>query len=178
MSETNRPHLLARLRARTLAHAAGPHGARIRRAAAIGGLVALALLGGYHLWHRTDGGVMPGLVAGELPACDAPLARDLLRQAVEGQATALTGPFRVQSVGDVMDHGATVRENIDAMRPTANDDPEVFRRAVQGLREAEAARRTCSAQVFTSRGVRVYGYALSWTSPAREEVYLEAVRAE
>lgn len=177
MSETNRPHLLARLRARTLANAAGPHGARTRRAAAIGGLVALALLGGTHLRHRSGGGAAPGLVAGELPPCDAPLARDLLRQAVEGQASALTGPVRVQSIGEIVDHGATIREGIESMRPASDADPEEFRRYVEGLRATAAARRTCSAQLFTSRGVRLYGYTLSWTSPARNEVYLEAEAA-
>jgi hypothetical protein len=35
-----------------------------------------------------------------------------------------------------------------------------------------------SARLYTSRGVRLYGYGLSWTSPIQDQVYLEAVAAQ
>ncbi|WP_342165031.1 hypothetical protein [Methylobacterium sp. SD21] len=168
------------MRARYRANAAAPDGARTRRAAAIGGLAALVLLGGYRLWHRADGGSVsaPGAVPGQLPACDSALAQRLLRQAVEDQATALTGPIRVQAITEMTDHAETVRRSIDALRPAQGTPPEQFAATVRGMRENAEAVRSYSARLYTSRGVRLYGYGLSWTSPARDQVYLEAVAAQ
>lgn len=182
--ETPTPRFFARMRARYRANAAAPDGARTRRAAAIGGLAALVLLSGYRLWHRTDGGpasapaAEPNVVPGQLPACDSALAQRLLRQAVEDQATALTGPIRVQAITEMTDHAETVRRSIDALRPAQGTPPEQFAAIVRGMRENAEAVRSCSARLYTSRGVRLYGYGLSWTSPARDQIYLEAVAAQ
>ena len=183
--ETQTPRLFARMRARYRANAAAPDGARTRRAAAIGGLAALVLLGGYRLRHRTDGGpasapaaAAPGVVPGQLPACDSALAQRLLRQAVEDQATAFTGPIRVQTITEMTDHAETVRRSIDALRPAQGTPPEQFAATVRGMRENAEAVRSCSARLYTSRGVRLYGYGLSWTSPARDQVYLDAVAVD
>lgn len=184
-SKTPPPGLLARARARYRANAAAPDGAHTRRAAAIGGLAALILLGGYRLWHRADGdpasapsAAEPGVVPGQLPACDSALAQRLLRQAVEDQATALTGPIRVQAITEMTDHAETVRRSIDELRPAQGTPPEQFAATVRGMRENAEATRSCSARLYTSRGVRLYGYGLSWTSPAWDQIYLEAVAAQ
>lgn len=184
-SETQPSGLITRLRACYTTNAAAPDSARTRRAAAVGGLAALVLLGGYRLWHRADGGsasppaaAEPGIVPGQLPACASALAQRLLRQAVEDQTTALTGPIRVQAITEMTDHAETVRRSIDAMRPAEGTPPEQFAATVRGMRENAEATRSCSARLYTSRGVRLYGYGLSWTSPTRDQVYLEAVAAQ
>lgn len=175
-SETQPSGLITRLRARYTTNAAAPDSARTRRAAAVGGLAALVLLGGYRLRHRAD--AEPGIVPGQLPACASALAQRLLRQAVEDQTTALTGPIRVQAITEMTDHAETVRRSIDAMRPAEGTPPEQFAATVRGMRENAEATRSCSARLYTSRGVRLYGYGLSWTSPTRDQVYLEAVAAQ
>lgn len=183
--ETPIPGLLARMRARYRANAAAPDGARTRRAAVVGSLAALVLLGGYRLWHCADGGpgsvpavTEPGVVPGQLPACDSALAQRLLRQAVEDQGTALTGPMRVQAITEMTDYAETVRRSIDELSPAKGTPPGQFAATMRGMRENAVAVRSCSARLYTSRGVRLYCYGLSWSSPSRDQVYLEAVAAQ
>ncbi|CAO4167215.1 hypothetical protein [Methylorubrum extorquens] len=183
MSETNSPSLIARLKARYAANAASPEGARTRKAAMIGTVIGLALLGGYRLWHRSGGDPAlittahadPGFVQGQLPTCDAPTAQQLLKQAVEANTSLILGPVKVHKVGQITDYMAFVTALAGGPNAKVDPNPDATMLAVRANLQN---RRSCAAQLFTSRGQHVYNFSIVWTSDAKDEVYLEAQLGE
>lgn len=183
MPETANSSLIGRLKARYAANAASPDGARTRQAAIIGTLVGVVLLGGYKLAHRTNGDesaspaafAEPSFVQGQLPACDAPVAKHLLKQAVETNPSPALGPVKVQKVGEITDYMAFVTAL--AGGPDAKVDPNPDANML-AARASLQNRRSCAAQLFTSRGQHVYNYSIIWTSDAKDELYLEAELGE
>lgn len=179
MPDSTNPSLLARLKARYAANAASPDGVRTRQAALIGTFAALVLLGGYRFTHRTGGheaaagsvAAEPSFVQGQLPACDSPLARHLLTQAVETNTSPLIGPVKVHKVGQITDYMAFVTALAGGPDAKLDPNPDADMLAARANLQN---RRSCAAQVFTSRGQHLYNYAIVWTSDAKDEVYLEA----
>lgn len=183
MSDTPQLGLISHLKARYNRNAASPDGARTRKAAMIGAVVGLALLGGYRLWHRSGGDPAPittahadpGFVQGQLPACDAPTAQQLLKQAVEANPSPILGPVKVHKIGQITDYMAFVIALAGGPNAKVDPNPDADMLAARANLQN---RRSCAAQLFTSRGQHVYNYSIVWTSDAKDEVYLEAQLGE
>lgn len=177
----NRPeNIINRLKARYANNAARPDGARTRRAAAVGTIIGVVLLGSYRLVHKA-GGTEPGpateasFVQGQLPACDAPIARDLLKQAVETNPSPLLGPVKVHKVGAITDYMAMVLDLANASGAKLDPNPDTNMLAVRANLNN---RRSCAAQLFTSKGLHIYNYSIVWTSDAKDEIFLQAELGE
>lgn len=183
MSETANSSLIGRLKARYAANVASPDGARTRQAAMIGTLVGLVLLGGYRLTHRVNSNETaspvasgePSFVQGQLPACDAPVAQHLLKQAVETNPSPVLGPVKVHKVGQITDYMAFVTALAGGADAKVDPNPDATMLAARANLQN---RRSCAAQLFTSRGQHVYNYSIVWTSDAKDELYLEAELGE
>ncbi|GEP06145.1 hypothetical protein [Methylobacterium oxalidis] len=188
MSETTNPSFIARLKARYASNAATPNGARAKQAAIVGSLVGLVLLGGYHLWHRsgsdqasaavhsnTAASPKPTFVQGQLPTCDAPVAQHLLKQAVETNPSPLLGPVKVHKVGAITDYMAFVTALAGGADAKVDPNPD---NTMLALRANLENRRSCAAQLFTSRGQHRYDYTITWMSDAKDEVFLQAELGE
>ncbi|MCF4124480.1 hypothetical protein [Methylobacterium sp. SyP6R] len=180
----NRPeNIITRLKARYANNAASPDGARTRRAAAVGTIIGVVLLGGYRLVHRASGteagpaatAAEASFVQGQLPACDAPIARDLLKQAVETNPSPLLGPVKVHKVGAVTDYLAMVLNLASASGAKLDPNPDANMLAVRANLNK---RRSCAAQLFTSKGLHTYNYSIVWTSDANDEIFLQAELGE
>ncbi len=177
MSDMTQPSLISRLKARYERNAASPDGARTRKAAMIGTVIGLALLGSYRLWHRsnsepaviTTAHAEPGLVQGKLPACDSPFAQNLLKQAVETNPSPILGPVKVHKVGVIADYMALVIQQAnDTSKPHITSDY---------FAETQNMRR-CMAQLFTSRGRHAYNFTMTFPTESKDEVYLQAELGE
>ncbi|MDR7039781.1 hypothetical protein J2X36_004559 [Methylobacterium sp. BE186] len=188
MSETTNPSFITRLKTRYAANAATPDGACAKKAAIVGSLVGLVLLGGYRLWHRSGsdqaaptvvnnaaGSPARTFVQGQLPACDAPVAQHLLKQAVETNPSPILGPVKVHKVGAITDYMAFVTALAGGADAKVDPNPDATMLAMRANLES---RRSCAAQLFTSRGQHVYNYSIVWTSDAKDEVFLQAELGE
>lgn len=175
MSETVNPSLIARLKKRYAANAANPDGARTRQAAMIGTLIGLVLLGGYGLTHRANSNesassatpAAPTFIAGQFPACDAPVARQMLQQALEQNTSPLLGATKVHQITEISD------AHVESLKLIAQDDPNRTA-AIDMIKSAQAVSRDCLATVYTSRGQKLYNYVFTWTTPAKDQLYIEA----
>jgi hypothetical protein len=180
----NRPeNIINRLKARYATNAASPDGARTRRAAAVGTFIGVVLLGGYRLVHRASGteaeptatAAEASFVQGQLPACDAPIARDLLKQAVETNPSPLLGPVKIHKVGAITDYMAMVLNLANASGVKLDPNPDANMLAVRANLNNQ---RSCAAQLFTSRGLHTYNYSIVWISDAKDEIFLQAELGE
>lgn len=116
---------------------------------AIAAALTLALFAGYAFIH--SGKHQPG----HMPQCDSTFTRDLLTKVVNESIAGQRG-IRLLQVDEVADFAVRA--------PATSGDPQ-----------AEA--RNCSAFVRTNAGKAIMFFQLTWSSPARDEVWLEITQS-
>jgi hypothetical protein len=175
MPETSKSSIISQLKARYAANTTSPDGARTRQAAVVGTLVGLVLLGGYQLTHQANGNesastatpAAPTFIAGQFPACDAPIARQMLQQAIEANTSPLLGATKVQQITEITD------AHVESVKLIAADDPNRDY-ALKQIAAMQVVSRDCLATFYTSRGKKQYNYIFTWTTPAKDNLYIEA----
>lgn len=152
MSETTVASLIGRLKARYAANAASPDGARTKQVAIISAVVGVVLLGGYRLLHRASGGESYPLTItpGVMPACDSSQARRLLKRTLEQAPAARQAGITVAKLGAFRETGFV---------PVTAKGTEM---------------RLCTGDVFFSAGRQDVAFTLQWTSPKKDELWIEA----
>ncbi|TXN00159.1 hypothetical protein FV242_22970 [Methylobacterium sp. WL64] len=148
-TKNTHPGLIARMRARYAEQSASGELARARRIGAIGIPIGLLLLGGYRILNRPDRNAI-AFTVGVMPACDSIPARRLLRQVLEQAAAAKQPGATVQRLGVVQETGYV---------PVGAKGLEI---------------RLCQADAFLSVGRSDVPFTLEWTTPAKDELWIEA----
>ena len=108
---------------------------------------AIGLAAAYGFVHSRAHNPLFAITPGQMPACDSPAARHLLRTAIDDSLAAHTEGLHTLRVD-------TVIEDV----PDAGPDPD---------------RRTCVATVLTNAGRKLLVFTLTWSDAAKNDVYLE-----
>lgn len=116
---------------------------------AIAAALTLVLFAGYAFIRGGE------LQPGHMPQCDSTFTRDLLTKVVNESIAGQRG-IRLLQVDEVADFAVRA--------PATSGDPQ-----------AEA--RNCSAFVRTNAGKAILFFQLTWSSPARDEVWLEITQS-
>jgi hypothetical protein len=117
---------------------------------AIIGVVSVATIFGAYAYEK---GLLPsfgsGIVAGQIPACESPATVSLATRAFH-QAP------RIKQLGVTIQ-----RMNTPGQQYERKDDAGVV------------VERSCLTEIYTNSGHSFLGFKMTWTTPARTELWLE-----
>lgn len=142
--------LIARMKARYAENAAKQDMPKARRIGIMGAAVVFILIGGYRIAQRHSRADDTALTAGVMPLCASPAVRQLLKQAIEEAPGAKQANAVLQRIGTVQETGYV---------PVGAKGFEI---------------RLCQADVFLNLGRHDVPFTLTWISPEKDALWIEA----